>query len=85
MDVTGGGRTLEAIRHMIPAHAHELARVPGWNARTEMLNDGVRLTVTSPDPREATHIRGLGFIGLMASGAHHQAHHLAMAKGEHIH
>ena len=85
MDITGSGRTLDAIRHMIPAHARELARVPGWTALTETLNDGVRLTVTAPEPREAAHIRGLGFIGLMASGAHHQAHHLAMAKGEHVH
>jgi hypothetical protein len=28
---------------------------------------------------------GLGFIGFMASGSHHQAHHLAMAKGEFVH
>jgi hypothetical protein len=28
------------------------------------------------------HIRGLGFIGLIVSGSHHQPHHLAMAKGE---
>jgi hypothetical protein len=27
-------------------------------------------------------IRGLGFIGLLVQGAHHQPHHLAMAKGE---
>jgi hypothetical protein len=31
------------------------------------------------------HIRGLGFIGLLASGSHHQPHHLAMAKGEFMH
>jgi len=31
------------------------------------------------------HIRGLGFIGVMVSGSHHQADHLAMAKGEFVH
>jgi hypothetical protein len=31
------------------------------------------------------HLRSLGFIGLMVSGAHHQAHHLAMAQGRHLH
>jgi hypothetical protein len=42
--------------------------------------------VTSADPKERAHIRGLGFIGLLASGPHHQPHHLAMAKGErHVH
>jgi hypothetical protein len=31
------------------------------------------------------HIRGLGFIGLLVSGSHHQPHHLAIAKGEFDH
>jgi len=34
------------------------------------------------DARTVAWIRGLGFIGLLAEGAHHQPHHLAMAKGE---
>jgi hypothetical protein len=85
IDISGSGRTLDAIRRMVPAHATELNRLPRWNAETEALENGVRLTVTSPDPAEVAKIRGLGFIGLMASGAHHQVHHLAMAKGERIH
>jgi hypothetical protein len=28
--VTGEGRTLRAIRNMLPAHAVELAKVKGW-------------------------------------------------------
>jgi hypothetical protein len=80
--VTGGGRTLEAIRRMIPAQSRELDGVHGWSAASTPLPDGVRLTVTAADPKEAAHIRGLGFIGLLASGAHHQPHHLAIAKGE---
>jgi hypothetical protein len=83
--VTGSGRTLDAIRRMIPAHTRELDGLPGWRAQAEPLEDGVRLTVTSADPKEAAHIRGLGFIGLLASGSHHQPHHLAMAKGQHLH
>jgi hypothetical protein len=65
--VTGSGRTLAAIQRMVPAHAAEINGLNGWSAKTAM---------------EAQHIRGLGFIGLMVSGAHHQAHHIAMAKGE---
>jgi hypothetical protein len=83
--VTGAGRTLAAIQRMVPAHAQELDRMNGWSARTEALLDGVRLTVTARDAKEAAHIRGLGFVGLLASGAHHQPHHLAMAKGELAH
>ena len=83
--VTGSGRTLAAIQRMVPAHAHELNTIRGWNAKTASLPDGVLLTVTSSDAGEVLHIRGLGFIGLLVSGGHHQPHHLAMAKGEFTH
>ena len=85
IDVTGEGRTLEAIRRMLPAHGREINGLEEWRAGTEMLSNGVRLTVTASRPEEVAHIRGLGFIGLMASGAHHQPHHLAIARGERIH
>ncbi|GLS37452.1 hypothetical protein GCM10010869_30450 [Mesorhizobium tianshanense] len=80
--VTGEGRTFAAIQRMVPAHAEELNQMNGWSAKTEALPDGVRLTVTSNSTREVAHIRGLGFIGLLVSGSHHQPHHLAMAKKE---
>ncbi|MFC7475089.1 hypothetical protein ACFQS7_12045 [Dankookia sp. GCM10030260] len=85
VSVTGQGRTLVALRRMVPAHARELDRIKGWRASSEPLPEGVRLTVTAADPKAAVHIRGLGFFGLMASGAHHQAHHLAIARGAHMH
>ena len=85
--VTGTGRTVDAIQRMVPAQAHQVdqTHLNGWSAKTEPLPNGVLLTVTSGDPQQAQHIRGLGFIGFMASGSHHQAHHLAMAKGEFVH
>lgn len=87
MTVTGSGRTIQAIQRMVPAHAREVdqTHLNGWSARTDPLPNGVLLTVTSSDPKEAQHIRGLGFIGILTSGAHHQLHHLAMAKGEFPH
>ena len=85
--VTGTGRTVDAIQRIVPAQTHQVDQMHlnGWSAKTELLPDGVLLTVTSVDPRQVQHIRGLGFIGFMASGSHHQAHHLAMAKGEFVH
>ena len=80
--VTGSGRTLAAIQRMVPAHAAALNGLNGWNATATATPDGVLITVTARDPKEARHIRGLGFIGLVASGAHHQPHHLDMARGE---
>lgn len=83
--VTGEGRVGVAIRRMVTAHARELAKFAGWRARTEQRPNGVTLVVTSDDPRQAARIRGLGFYGLMASGAHHQPHHWAIASGRNPH
>jgi hypothetical protein len=79
--VTGEGRTLDAIKRMVPPHARELAKT-GWSAATDDLPNGIKLTVTSTDPQQAIKIKGLGFMGIMVQGGHHQLHHLAMAKGE---
>jgi hypothetical protein len=50
--VTGEGRTLSAIKRMVPAHAHELAAL-GWDAKTEDLANGGKLIVTASDARQA--------------------------------
>jgi hypothetical protein len=79
--VTGTGRTQEAIRRMVPAHAREIDGQGGWSVTTSPVTEGVVLAVTSANPVETARIRGLGFIGIMVRGAHHQPHHLAMARG----
>jgi hypothetical protein len=83
--VTGSGRTLMAIQRMIPSYAQMATGHNGWSAKVSELPNGELLTVTATDPKEVQHIRGLGFIGLLASGSWHQPHHLAMAKGEFDH
>jgi hypothetical protein len=82
--VTGVGRTLAAIKRMIPAHVHELVAL-GWKARSEDLPNGVKLVVTTSDSGQVAKIKALGFMGIMVQGAHHQVHHLMMAKGEFTH
>jgi hypothetical protein len=79
--VIGEGRTLEGIKRMVPAHARELSKT-GWSATVEDLPSGVKLIVTSNDAQQVVKIKALGFMGIMVQGAHHQLHHLAMAKGE---
>ncbi len=84
MEVTGTGRTGAAIRSMVIPHAAELDRMPGFTATAETIADGVRLTVTAReagDGAAVARLRGLGFIGLLTLGAHHQRHHLALARG----
>lgn len=85
MAVTGTGRTLDAIRRMVPAHAAQMTGAQGWTWTAESQADGATLTVTAADPKDVPRIRALGFIGLMAQGAHHQEHHLAMARGQLAH
>jgi hypothetical protein len=85
MEITGAGRTERAIRAMVVPHAVELDRMASLGARTEIIPGGVRLTVVArkpDDPKLVARIRGLGFAGLLTEGAHHQPHHLAMARGE---
>jgi hypothetical protein len=87
IDVTGSGRTIAAIQRMVTDHAAEVeqSHLRGWSARTEPLSNGARLIVSAADPKEAQHIRALGFIGILVSGHHHQPHHLAMARGDTLH
>jgi hypothetical protein len=85
MDVTGEGRTEQAIRAMVVPHAAELDRMPGLAAAPVPIPGGVRLTVTArnaEDARAVARVRGLGFFGLLTLGAHHQSHHLALARGD---
>ena len=56
ISVTGEGRTRDAIKRMIPAHAHELNAI-GWQAKTGDLPNGVRLVVTATDPGEVTKLK----------------------------
>lgn len=92
-DITGGavfvvrgtGETVGAIKRLTGAHVAMVEMMGGPRvARTE-LPDGVRLAVTVRDgdaAAGAARIRGLGFVGLMASGDHHPMHHLMIARGE---
>ena len=82
--VSGEGRTLEAIKRMVPAHVRELHEI-GWNAKTDELSNGVKLTVMASDAQPLTKLKALGFVGIMVQGGHHQPHHLMMAKGQPMH
>ena len=46
----------------------------------------VKLRANDPtDAVAVAKVRGLGFVGWLASGGHHQMHHLGIAKGEAVH
>jgi hypothetical protein len=82
--VTGEGQTLEAIKRMVPAHISELREI-GWDARSDELPNGIKLTVLASEGLPLTKLKALGFVGIMVQGSHHQQHHLMMARGESPH
>lgn len=77
--VAGEGRTLEAIKRVVPAHVSELREI-GWDARSDELPNGVKLTVLASEAQPLAKLKALGFIGIMVQGSHHQQHHLMLAK-----
>ena len=83
--VSGDGEVATSIRRMTLAHAPFLERANAWRVTAEAAEHGAVLTVVSDDPALAQRIRALGYFGLMAQGAHHQEHHLAMARGQSAH
>ena len=83
--VRGTGETIAAIKRMTGAHVTMVMNSGGPRVVRTELADGVRLVVTAVDPADTAAVaklRGLGFIGLMAAGDHHAAHHMALARGE---
>ena len=82
--ISGEGRVRDAIFRMVGAHARELDAQPTMRATATRVGNGMRLVVEARDPRDgatARRIRGLGFAGLLTVGAHHQRHHLEIARG----
>lgn len=72
------------IRRMVLAHAVTMNGVNGWTLTAAETDRGATLDVGGA-AADAAMIQGLGFIGVMALGMHHQAHHLAIATGQNPH
>ena len=71
-----------SLGRLLSAHPAILKQETGWEmtaAKTE--GGGYTARVTSTVPGDAAKIRGLGYIGIVALGKHHQAHHWQMATG----
>lgn len=75
---------IRSIRNMVLVHGLAMSGTYGWSLQAEEGPDGAILTVTGT-PGDAARIQGLGFIGIMTLGMHHQSHHLAIARGDNPH
>jgi len=83
-DISGTGPVIGSIQRMVAAHAATMDGVDDWHFAATETAEGAVLTVTVPESDQAK-LRGLGFIGVMTHGMHHQMHHLMLARGEHPH
>lgn len=80
------GEAAGSLQRMFSAHPAILKQETGWDMKVEKNKDGsFSARVTGPKKTDVAKIRGLGYIGLIAYGNHHQAHHWQMAKGSDPH
>lgn len=82
--VSGNGPVRDSIRRMVTAHAATMNSVSGWQFVAATTETGASLTVTTP-PADVAKLRGLGFIGVLTRGMHHQMHHMMIASGMNPH
>lgn len=84
LEVTGTADVAAAIRRMLHMHATALEAELPVTATVEHHAAGVVFTVVAREAADTafvTRLRGLGFAGLLVTGNHHAAHHLALARG----
>ena len=78
-------RAIKSLTRVLSGHPTQIKAETGWDMQVSNNNDVFTLTVVSKKAHEVAKIRGLGYIGVMAYGNHHQSHHWAMASGDNPH
>lgn len=74
-------RAKTSLAKVLSAHPAQMQKETGWKMQVVNKNNIFTITVTTENISEVDKIRGLGYIGLMAYGNHHQPHHWSMATG----
>ena len=74
-----------SLERVFSAHPAQFKKETGWTMTTARKNGNYVLTVTAKTKADALKIQGLGFIGVMAWGKHHQPHHWMIATGGNPH
>jgi hypothetical protein len=83
--ITGDGLVAKSIQRMILAHSKMLTQSSNWPVIADSLPNGATMTIQARSSEELDQILGLGFFGVMTVGAHHQQHHVMIAKGSSPH
>ena len=74
-----------SIRRALRAHAPMAESARGWSVSVESRGEQTALRVVGDGEEAPRRIRGLGYIGFMATGAHHTRHHWMIATGRSPH
>jgi hypothetical protein len=78
-------RAVKSLTRVLSGHPAQMKVETGWDMQVSNNNDVFTLTVTTDKVHDVAKIRGLGYIGVMAYGNHHQPHHWAIASGKNPH
>ena len=74
-----------SLARALSAHPRMIKQEFGWGMEVSGNGPDYRIRVTSPRAQDVEQIRGLGYIGIMAMGNHHQMHHWIIATGGNPH
>lgn len=83
--ITGDNSVEGSITRMVLAHSPMLQKATDWSVAAEKQSGGALMTVNVQTQDAMDRVAGLGFFGLLTIGAHHQQHHLMIAKGRSPH
>jgi hypothetical protein len=75
-------RAVQALKKLFSMHPAMIKREKGWNMNAKQNGDNWIITCITKNESEVEKIRALGYIGLLAEGAHHQLHHWMIATGQ---
>lgn len=75
-------RAVQALKKLFSMHPEMIQKEKGWDMNAKQDGDKWILTFTTDDETEVEKVRALGYIGLLAEGAHHQLHHWMIATGK---
>lgn len=83
--ITGDATVAKSIQRMVLAHSPMLQKSTGWTVAGKARDDGATMILEVATADEREQVTALGFFGLMTIGAHHQQHHLMIARGHSPH
>ncbi|HKK45812.1 MAG TPA: hypothetical protein VJ964_09835 [Balneolaceae bacterium] len=75
-------RAKTALKRVLMMHPAMLKKEKGWKMESERTGNKWTIRCTTTSSEDVPKIRALGYIGLLATGAHHQRHHWMIATGK---